>query len=241
MSSSFALAVVVLSEDSGKDAEGTIEALAKKAFRLIDGACQTQRIDFPQTDDEPMRLAVKGNRWRSTAPAALQSLIDLRRTLASLLLEGYFVIFHFDGDTAWTRRKTAVTPEQFQARIAAPVGRLVASQPEALTRLIPMVPHYSIESWLYQNTPVARRCCGRRHRCTATLRLLEGWEADPAALDEVERPKDKTCLKDLHNHELATLAYPIERAYAAGKSLTAWVNALRAVPPLVRALAQTNK
>jgi len=70
--------------------------------------------------------------------------------------------------------------------------------------------------------------------------VFEGWSKDRGQLDEVECPKEKTCLSSKHNGELATTSFPAADVIAAGKSFATCLDQMRASDPLVADLAATH-
>lgn len=147
---------------------------------------------------------------------------DLQRTIATKLLEeGGFVALHFDGDSRWSERgKLGSDNEQkfhdvLCVRVEqAAVGRqplpgasaVAASVDEAarltaMTKLLALVPFYSVESWLYQDTEEVVALCFRRHR--GAHNDSEGWREYRFAPDEFRKPKDLLCLGDGDNLLLA--------------------------------------
>ncbi|MFZ6177988.1 hypothetical protein [Nannocystis pusilla] len=113
---------------------------------------------------------------------------------------------------------------------------------ERLSKLFLLVPFYSIESWLYQNAVTATRLCRQntacRGRCVAQL---EAWEADRGLLDEVDKPKNRLCIRDRHNAELAGAGYPLAAVIAAEKSLHDALTSMRGCVALTTALASTSE
>jgi hypothetical protein len=101
-----------------------------------------------------------------------------------------------------------------------------------------MHPCYSIESWLYQSTSVAREKCAAIHQSEAHQTTIESWQLDRSLLDELERPKDLVlgdCVSDKHNETLAA-AFPGEAVRDAGKSWSEFVDQLAACADLLSQL-----
>ena len=92
-----------------------------------------------------------------------------------------------------------------------------------MARLLECVPFYSIEAWLYQSTDAALALCRSNYQ-GADASTFSKWAENRALLDEVLKPKDRTCLRDKHNEELAD-GLPVREVLQAGRSLTwfAWV------------------
>jgi hypothetical protein len=108
-----------------------------------------------------------------------------------------------------------------------------------LSRLCLLSPYYSIESWLLQNTVVAKSLCYKHYR-GRHVEKFNAWEQDRGKLDEVSKPKKETCLGASHNHELASAAFPAQAVYEAGKSFAESMNRLKGCAPLMAALAEAN-
>jgi hypothetical protein len=261
----------VLTEDSAKDAHATIQALAFELFKLVDPDARPRRLRItPASPDE--ERAMRANLWRSTNPRDHRHQVTLRSTIASRIVEGGFVLFHFDGDRIWGERDSAALPDtrrKFEALIrtqvrsmleqhvrgtlgprrgrerpsAAPTlseEQVVAEVDRLLSRLLPLVPYYSVEAWLLQNTYKARLICEEEHGDPSHLSTFDSFRADRGSLDELMKPKEATCLGAKHNLALAAEYFPAPEADAVDKSFHAAVETLRACPDLVAVLAETH-
>jgi hypothetical protein len=238
------VSILVLTEDSGKHAHATMVALCKKMLQLVEPACQTQRIEF-EPARESARYIVNANRWKSGQKH--RERVDLVRTVATKIGErNGFVLFHVDGDCAWSRQASADSREKFEKLIVRPLRALLASDvrgqplsgPEVeslLARLRLIVPFYSVEAWLYQNTDVAIALCHDHHDGKDADRFAS-WKERRHELDEMEQPKRQLCLQDRHNKELAETRYPARVVYEVGASFAATVDSLRACESLCKAL-----
>lgn len=254
------LSILILTEDSARDACATVTALAKRMLLLVDGAVQTHRIEL-QPQDEDCEWTMRGNHWRSRSEFDRPRIVQLGRVIAAKLLEEDppgFVLFHFDGDQTWVNRSLCAHLEPFEEFLRAYVEQSLDNtlrrkasrrgeevdaeaieqrKSAAMKRLRRLTPFYSIESWVYQNTAEARRLCAEG--CGRHLELIGRWESDRGALDEEEQPKEMLCFKANHNLELASTAYPAAEVYGAGKSLAAAVDNLRRCHDLRDALVRT--
>jgi hypothetical protein len=182
--------------------------------------------------------------WRSRSPrdeAAVRELIGrIGRHLA--IDDRSFVLFHVDGDVAWSRAAMSSAHREWRETIVDRVTRyLTAARPaadaaSAVRRLILVGPHYSMEAWLYQNANESTRLC-RAHHGGKHVTRLEAYVNDRASLDEIDQPKQHFCLRDEHNLELACNGYPMAAVVAAGASLAATLERLRACSDLDAALA----
>lgn len=247
MSSAPALTVLAWSEDSAKRAHEVVALLAKRMFTLVDDQCRTNLVRFePLTAQGAEQL--KGAVWKSKKSSDRPSRVQLLRTVADALVrEDGFVLVHLDGDTAWARRTTTPLPADVEEHLRGPVRQLLTQLKDGkkptldvescLSRLLLLVPYYSIEAWLFQHTSEARKlCCGRHHPS------IGEWERDRTLLDELEDPKEALpCLlsKTEAHSTLAGNGFPAPQVYAAGKSYAAAVNTLKECPALVTAIERT--
>jgi hypothetical protein len=250
--------VLLLSEDSARDAAATLGALAREMFRLLDPEVQPRRIGFEPAGDPEARQAMRANRWRSRNTGDYGQSVALRRLIATWLMQDMrVVVFHYDADVTWSGREACLTRAQFQEQILRPVrvliegqvvnerpgilpGELASSVEDRLRRLLAVVPTYSIESWLYQNTREALAICAETHR-SAHAETIRSWEADRGLLDEQPQPKDTYCLGSTYNLRLASGSFPAAEVHAAKKSFYAAVTDMAGCPPLVAMLAATHR
>lgn len=255
--------ILILTEDSGKQAQPTIQKLLKEALKLVvEGVdLNPTRVRLePLPEHERARLAVRANKWEEHPPPR-ETILLLGAVAAQLRQPVGFVVFHFDTDRVWSERHESERPEKFDSIIRdgvrrilrgeaplpfppRPLPTLTAEEIEtALRRLIVLSPCYSIESWLYQATKELRAYCQDRHKPEEYLqlaehqKLIESWSADRTLLDEVSRPKDDVmkCVADHYNEELAK-AFPAEDVWLAQRSFYESVERLRACPALIEAL-----
>ena len=199
--------VLVITEDSGEQAQPVLKAVLRAAILLVDPDCDTSRVAFEPPGNQA-KLAARANAWkarphgggRGTAGAHRDQAVMLSRSIAEWLLRGsrHVVCQHFDADQTWSRRAQADTPNAHTRNIAEPVAAIladpasVARDPKAARaalqgddlerargRLIEIVPHYSIESWLYQNLSVARNICAEIGQPPDLVAQLEAWPSLP--------------------------------------------------------------
>ncbi|MBN9681784.1 MULTISPECIES: hypothetical protein [unclassified Corallococcus] len=257
-----ALSVLLLSEDSGSDAFDTLERLAKEILKQVDAYTRTQpaRLSFEPVRQEEALRALHANVWKSDKARDRRNQVELVRTLATQLMREHgWAFFHFDGDRPWSERASSENMAKFSQLIEAKVYRLIVEQLSALAgraatpvaqreveaqarqrmkRLKRIVPFYSIEAWLFQNTREAIRLC-ERHYGGRDADQFQRWEQERHALDEVSKPKERVCLGAKHNHTLASEAFPTRDVYAAGCSFASVVDDFRQDEELCEALQQT--
>jgi hypothetical protein len=244
--------VLVLTEDAASDGPDTLAALFRHVVRDLDANCQAHRIDFEPLQNKEARRVLRGNVWKSTRAQDQSSIRTLRASIVEKLLEhpAGFVIFHVDGDTRWSSRGESENEQKFEERIRLPVSTAIkellsgkqlseseqqAQHDEALRRLFVLVPFYSIESWLYQNTRRAMELCDEHHG-GQDRDLFAHWQQHRGELDELLRPKEATCLKAGHNQELARAAFPVAEVYGLSPSFTVAVDRIGACCCLLRIL-----
>lgn len=240
--------ILLLSEDGSEHARPTLQALLEKMLRLVEGQYRDDGLRFEPPDEAAVAI-VRGNMWKSTSPRDEIKVRALRRMLATRLAEEPpgFVVFHIDGDRRWSERALSENRAKFDKVIAEKVREVLAhEQPgwtsddldRCMTRLIVLVPFYSIEAWAYQNIRRARELCTRHHG-GRHFDQFDEWERDRSAIDEIVKPKDVGCLQSKYNRDLAENAFPARKAYDAHASFWATVEALEACDDLRDALRDT--
>jgi len=244
----FAASILVLSEDGG---HRVMRALAGQLLRWLDPHHAPAAIDL-EPDDEGAQEAVQANLWKGKNSGGHRRLVEIARTVATKIMSptGY-VFIHIDADRLWSERHKNPSEnvqrylEDICLHVERHVDALLAKQQRpgdklaVLSRLCLLAPYSSIESWLLQNTVVARSLCRKHHR-GSDLDKFDAWERDRGLLDEVPRPKKATCLGAHRNYELASTRFPARAVYQAGKSFTESAKRLQACIPLVEALAATH-
>lgn len=247
-----ALSILLLTEDSGKDAHSTAEALVRAMLPLVDPACDGECVRIEPVPEEAIRKVSQASYWKSEAEEHRNDIRQLCARIAAQLVKrgpDGFVLYHIDGDRAWSQRASADNPVLFQKRIVKKVRailetrkRLTGTELEgALRRLFLVMPFYSIESWLYQNGREAIAILNEEHG-GSHVHLFEQWQLDRTLLDEVDQPKgrDVTPLADRYNRRLAERDYPAGAVAEAGRSLSQCVASLRASSALREALGRTR-
>lgn len=249
------LSVLLLTEDGGAQADEVLRSLVVKLLGHIEpGAVTREHARAWEPASPEARGVARANGWKDPRR---RDLVSFRQYIASKLQREHgFVFFHVDGDRPYRERATSENTRKFETMIRRPV-RIILEGPlphrrrrgepsvphhsaeveRRLAKLIILVPHYSIEAWLFQNTEhAARHCPGEpscRHGCAEKL---SAWSHDRALLDELPRPKDELCFGDAHNAELAGAGYPLDEVLSAEKSLHDALQALRSCSELAQAL-----
>lgn len=249
--------VRAFTEDRGENADGVMAALLRKMVQVLSPSFATNRLDI-QPAAAALREAVQPHRWPCRSPHDQLIVTQLARAIASDLQVGRFVVLHADGDARWSERPSrneASFRNELRRRVAAALdhrvrgpktpARFVAEGPPRsqgesvalLSRFLLVMPYWTIESWLYQNTSVAIELCRMKYQ-GRDVETFRRWAADRARLDEEDaKTLEATSLHKKHNLELATRAYPAAEVYGARASFHAAVEALRACEPLCAALA----
>lgn len=222
------LSILLLTEDSGDGGFETIEALVQEILRKVVPDARLDKVEMEPTEDGRALRSMRGNYWMGEDRSGEAEFYrrDLIRSIATKLGEGGFVVFHCDGDQPWKKRKKSEKSKKFGKLMEPGIRRLLHEGAKfapraidtAMKRLLLVIPYYSIESWLFQNTDEATRICHHHYAGRDADKFAE-WAAERARLDEVEKPKEAVCLKNKHNHGLATANFPFDVVYDVGKSL----------------------
>lgn len=229
---------VIFTEDSGDDAEATIEALVRRLLPRIEALTQPQNIPEMDRPHGPAADAINRHNWKAhtrQGEALRRALVD---DLATRLVEGQWVILHNDGDIAWG----GACPHD------APIDELIAEimrRMDAVIRpinLLRFVPHYSIESWLYLNRAAVERLVAKGKARPAALEWLDANASPDGGYDHVLKPKskDECPLRDEHNRVLAEDGWPHKEAAARSPSWARLEADWSANPTLRAALRATN-
>jgi hypothetical protein len=223
--------VYALSEDSASDAHDVLSLVVRASLRIDAPNTPLDRVRFEPTTEG--HAAVKANRWKSTAANDHRRRVDLLRTLATQICRSNcLVVFHFDGDTTWQDRALSENQRKFHDVVVLGVKRVLHDKgidasriEEVLRRLVAFVPHYTMESWLYQSTEAAVALC-LKHGNQRDVETFGEWERDRTVLDEIVQPWKVVSIGKNHNRVLAE-AFPARAVYEIGKSYAASVDRLR--------------
>lgn len=234
--------IALLSEDRSETTWRGLKVILEKLLRRFEDDGFSARVEVLPSDPS-VRPVLIANRWRNTTGVYESEKRELSRYIARKISEpGGFVVFHYDGDTIWSKRARSQGLAQFERELRTRVEQWLASFrlpsdeiARRMRRLVECVPFYSIEAWTYQATDRAMAICREKYR-GLDVEKFESWGADRTRLDEVMKPKTETCLRDEHNEDLARHLAPAD-VVQAGRSLTWFLWCLHACPELDDALA----
>lgn len=244
--------LLLLTEDADDRALRTL--VIRLLNRIVPGAVTRDDADAWEPVTHEARAVVQANGWKNERRVDLVRFCQYIAT--KLYQEHGFVIFHVDGDRAYGDRIDSENAQKFESiirrrvriNLVTPPAQRRPRRPRALPldpatverrlgKLILVMPFYSLEAWLFQNTEqAARHCPGApicRHGCAGKL---AAWSRDRSLLDEVLQPKGELCFGARHNAELASDGYPLDVALGAEKSLHATLKVLESCPELLAAL-----
>jgi hypothetical protein len=235
--------VVVLPEDTDRDAHATLEALLRSMLKLLVPGARLDLVRFEPANEVSHR-AVRATGWKNTKDR--QSLVDLCRTIATdVARSNCLVAFHHDGDQPWAQQDRSENARKFREIIVFRVRQILLTESKiklseekidrCLQRLVPIVPYYTTESWLYQNTRRAIELC-HEHYSGADEKKFREWESDRSLLDEITQPWALVCLRKKYNRPLAEEGFPAADVAAVGKSFAAALDAIRQHPDFLAVL-----
>jgi hypothetical protein len=246
------LSVLLLTEDGNDRALRML--MTKLLGRMAPGAVTREDAHTWEPATAEARAVAQANGWKNPRRS---DLVSFRQYIATKLVQEHgFVFFHVDGDRAYRDRGESENAQKFESVIRKHVRIILEGPPRQrrprakpvtplepavidrqLGKLILVMPFYSLEAWLFQNTEQAARYCPGapvcRHGCAEKL---AAWSHDRSLLDEMHKPKDELCFGDEHNTELASAGYPLDAVLDAEKSLHVTLKALESCAELVEAL-----
>jgi len=254
------LSLVILTEDSGKDARATTEALVRAMLGLVVPGYGRHRVELLPSEPSEEE-AMRGNVWKADGknPRDYERRVRLLKYIArKLCLASTFVVFHVDGDRTWAERDTSENLAKFERLVrtllpqVADRGRASARrtrrtreadmEPPApalrVDHLLLFTPFRSVEAWLYQNIQRAIEICRREHG-GRHVESLAAWEEKRGDLDELPRPEQEVCLEKGYNLELASRGFPAGTVYDVQKSFAESVDRMRQCTELKAALERT--
>jgi hypothetical protein len=247
--------ITVLSEDGSPSGQSTVLKFIKRAAVSVCATCQPQNLKCEPREETLQKQTISGNLWKCEKPQDHAKIVQLKQYLATRLGKANSLVFyHFDGDVPWNKRESCENKDKFQRKIIDGVTQLLAKPPcaigtarskeqvdDCISRLVVVVPFYSIEAWLFQNTDQlienCRKKCRSRHQ--KHKRVLLSWADNPKVLEELDKPKEQYCLKATKNRELAETSFPWPKLESVGKSYSAFVKDLETRPRVVEVLALT--
>ncbi len=238
--------ILILTEDGASTATKTIEAIFTRLLRVAYPQIQTNKIDFLPRPLQHKRV-MSGNKWRSRDPRDRPAIINLARDIATEAAAfDSFVVFHFDGDTTWAQRATALTAAQFESKIVAHAKQhaigIAAKNPEVEAfddeKIIRLVPYYAIEAWLFQNFDACEAASSK----SEDLEQITSWRRDRRLLDELVKPDELLSIGKSRNLPLAESLSnaTVKDVVAAGKSLAAIVAGLQSNAALNASVARIS-
>lgn len=255
VNSTVLVSALVLTEDSGDGAEACIAAVTKRMLQVIEPRAATHRVEFIPADQDCR--VVKGNMFRGVRAKGIgrhqrsRELTDLVRAIATKVSEEGvvpIVLVHIDGDTSWADRELSRAYsdiEDLTRRVRDLLmhggprtkGVDAAEAEQRIRRICALIPHYSVEAWVFQNFSVLSTLIPSQER--AFRRRLATWKEDRGLLDEIPQIKEVAPIGSKHNKTLAETQYPAQEVHAVCKSFHAGVEGLRSVPGLVDALERS--
>lgn len=237
------LAVLVLTEDTGDNAHDTVCAVVEKVLFLLEPGLDRQKLAFGKAT-ERARAGMGFNCYKSASGRDHDKKVDLAQAIARHLLvtdRDAIIFVHIDADGPWSTRDEihlCANARRFSEEIVRRVAAILEQQqqPHRLDQIALLVPFWTLESWLYQNTREALRICQEYPQYRGEAAHFELWQQRPHLLDEHVRPKDTVRFGSKYNLRLASEGFPAGRLYQLGLSFTAAVEGARpGLAPLLAA------
>ncbi|MED5372240.1 MAG: hypothetical protein VX899_14570 [Myxococcota bacterium] len=219
---------VLYSEDKPKSA-GASRNLAKRAMQCLEPNLRTHEIGGESSQDKQVVRACEAQAWRGKRAGAVRK--ALLRDLKTRIATGQWVVFHLDADVPWGGLPPVldVVEKQLFAKL----------EPRERAKVLLMVPHYSLEAWLYLNKKAVAELAARQPTAKLALVWLEE-NADPkGGLDHLLKPKDRCPIHDKYN-DLLSERWPWRQAASKSPSWGALLEAWGANDTLMAQLAELS-
>ncbi len=241
------LSILLLTEDTGSSTHEVLRAVVEKLLFATGSPFDLSQIEFERAD-ERARRAMGFNLYNSAKSKDYGKQLDLAGVIATKLMRPgmeAFIFVHIDGDRRWNERDQhsetlcdnhAIFVQNVLRRVHLLLEK--AGRTEQLARVLPVLPFWSIEAWLYQNSREVHRLCSlHAPRHDRDRPQFKAWEDDPSQLDDTPQPKLKVpTFKDKYNLDLA-MTLPAKKLIALGLSFAGTVERLQTCGPLTAALA----
>jgi hypothetical protein len=247
------LSVLVLTEDTGDDAHATVRALVEKVLFLLEPGLDRQQLRFDRAT-ERARAGMGFNCYKSAGQRDHGKKADLALAIARYLrVEGRdaVVFVHIDADGPWStrdqthlcdnaRRFTKEIVHRVAGFLAADARRTQRDETHRLQQIALLVPFWTLESWLFQNTREGlAHLPGIPANTAARPQHFELWQQRPAPARRARAARRTTVrFGAKYNLRLASEGFPAGRLYQLGLSFTAAVEGAR--PGLAPLLADAH-
>ncbi len=245
------VSILLLTEDRSKQARPALEKLSRKMISLVVPETAYSDVEFDPIPNESESIAAASDNWTGDKEHGHRHRVVLAGTIAThVLRDRGIVFFHYDAEDPWSRWSKSVRRQKFAGKLRNAVAQSVTASKRARavwpngvpaaelariqSRIIELVPAYSIEAWYYRATSRAIELC-HEHCDGHDADIFEDWAANPAKLEEQLSPRKHVRLGNQHNETLAG-AFHAERVAALGLSFAQAVKATHACEPLVTAL-----
>lgn len=230
------MVLLVLTEDSGKEANDTLASLVKRIALHQNPDCKTHHLQFTFPEGQ-VKKACRANAWKGSEV----HLQRLAKSILTYLGQGNAVLMHVDGDTRWSKRDKSENRTKLQDRLISKLKGMVdalnsnhaSSRPTAQARrrvsrgasrpipppispsqlerdFVLLVPYYSIESWLFLNADSLQP--SDHPQAAEAKTILRKHLKEHKGFDEQAKPKDLINAKSKLNAILAKRSFPVQAA-----------------------------
>jgi hypothetical protein len=227
------IVVHCFSEDSGKGVSVICALVRRILVRMVEPKANTTALSVLPADPAHTP-AVAANAWLSKHPRDQAKITELNKYIARLLTtrdDRFKLVFHhFDADVAWGKGDRCEKQLRWEKVVRGAVAQLAGE--EAARRLVAMVPHPEIESWLYSNAGELAALAKKEHK-TAPHPPPGGWDHCGGVKDECPWPGDA------HNMQLAGSLQP-EEIRRLSPSFAGLIRIIEGIPGAKEALEATR-
>lgn len=212
--------VLIITEDTGKDSFEVLKNLVNSILKNILDDYQSHLIEFKQVE-RAYNSALSGNRWKQEKPhkdpKLARAVTAFKKYLAQhIMKKNAFVFWHIDGDIKWSQftggkecdniKRLNSFIEKVLMGIA--IHKKDQAPPRPDSHFLKLLPFYSIEAWLYQNSTALQAI----NEDTSDIQAVP-----PSGLDDILKVKVDFKIKAKYNLQLSK-SFPFQKVYALEKS-----------------------
>lgn len=221
--------VLIVTEDTGTESFEVLKNLINSILKNIVEDYQSQLIEFKPVEKCYLPVC-SGNRWKQEKPhkdpkLAREITAFKKYIVQHTMKSSAFIFWHIDGDMMWAqfaRGKECANRKSLDTFIEKVLKGMTIHQRDKVPPtpegcFLKLLPFYSIEAWLYQNSQALQKITENTGDIQAT---------DASVFDDILKVKEAFKIKAKYNLQLSQ-SFPFQKVYELGKSFHHTVEELK--------------